>query len=118
MSLSSAAVIGAIISLAMVTSAEAKRRPTIDSPGTCFNAPDADYDCDGTICSCCYEDGPDAGCWICNAGTPADCVWDPKVSSGRRDIVPQLPDTLTISPGENNVPIKPPMKGPAIGPAK
>jgi hypothetical protein len=107
------AVVFALISLTVATSADAGRRPTIDSAGICFNAPGADQDCDGTLCTCCYDEGPDAGCWICNAFTPDDCVFDPKVSS-IKDAVPKRPkltispDTLTTSPV---LPTKPPMKG-------
>ena len=58
-------------------------RPTVDSPSACFGEEKGEVDCDGTLCSCCYNDG----CWICNAGTPADCTWDPAY---RGQSVPQL----------------------------
>jgi hypothetical protein len=119
MRLCSVALVGGIISLMMITAGEARRRPTIDSPGVCFNAPDTDYDCDGTICSCCYDEGPDAGCWICDAG-PGTCVWDPKARAGR---APSTGDTLTISPetpGKGKLPKLPkfnaPLSEPQIAP--
>jgi hypothetical protein len=113
MRLSSTVVLLAILSLAVATTADARRRPTVDSPGVCFGV-EGSYDCDGTLCSCCYDEGPDAGCWICNAGTPDDCVFEPKVSS-RKDAVPKRPDKLTISPDTLTIspalPSKPPVKG-------
>jgi hypothetical protein len=87
------ALVGGIIFLMGMTSGEARKRPTIDSFGVCWNAPDADYDCDGTICTCCYDEGADAGCWVCNADL-TDCDWDPKYSSA----APARGDTLKVSP--------------------
>jgi hypothetical protein len=60
------------------------RRPTVDSPASCFGGA-GDVDCSeggGLICSCCYDDG----CWICDNwfGIPANCVWDDKYSKRGR----------------------------------
>lgn len=56
------------------------RRPTISTAASCMTdyvLDRADWDCDGSICACCYTDG----CWICGANATlgsgfGDCVWE------------------------------------------
>jgi hypothetical protein len=112
MNLSSAAILGVLISLAIVTSADAKRRPTIDTVYKCMHGA-GDKECDGTLCTCCYDEGSDAGCWICDDGPLADnCVFDPKYSNMKGDAGATVPETLTISPDTgSSVPFKRPEKG-------
>ena len=104
----STALMFAVLSLTIITSADARRRPTIDSPGICMDV-DGSYDCDGTICSCCYDEGPDAGCWICDAKAGETCVFDPKYRASLRDVAP-LPNKL-VSPKGAATTVKPLLNG-------
>ena len=65
--------------VAATPSAALERRPTISTAESCVTD-DAfgrsNWDCDGSICSCCYSDG----CWICDGEATGsgfgDCVWE------------------------------------------
>ena len=93
---------GALFTAVAPSFAEAKNRPTVSTVGDCFNDPEIQYDCDGTLCSCCYDDG----CWICNAGTPSDCEWE-----GRYRLRGTTGDRPDISPGK---PPKPKLNVPEL----
>jgi hypothetical protein len=86
-------ILGALSAVVAAPFAEAKPRPTVSTVGDCFNDPDVQYDCDGTLCSCCYDDG----CWICNAGTPSDCEWEGKYFQPGKSSSGKRPE---ISPGK------------------
>ena len=73
--------LAALSALVAATPSEAlQRRPTISDAASCITD-DAfgrsEWECDGSICSCCYSDG----CWICGSDATlgqgfGDCVWE------------------------------------------
>jgi hypothetical protein len=93
--------VAAFLMLLLASPAEAKKRPTVDSPNgdTCFADPTTDRNCnnggEGAICYCCYDDG----CWICgvNPLPGNECVWDdayraqlaPPPATGPMSIAPE-----------------------------
>lgn len=78
----------AILTLVAADPSEAARRPTTDTVDDCMIAnPSGEYGCGGLICSCCYDEGPEKGCWICDDEWN-NCVWDPAYRSGEMQVSP------------------------------
>jgi hypothetical protein len=99
-------ILAAVIAVCFASDlVHAKNRPTVDDPtgADCWLDSDADQDCSGNICSCCYDNG----CWICNnivvhPGSQ-DCHWDPAYRRLLRD-QQRLLNAPSLSPLQPNRP--------------
>jgi hypothetical protein len=107
----------AILALVTATPSEARRRPTIDNIDACTNGA-GDKGCGGAICYCCYDEGPEKGCWICNKDFN-DCVWDPAAKKPQPlgvmphvGVPPAVAPPAAVPPGGPRPLVTPGMKQP------
>lgn len=75
-------------------------RPDYGAYYFCLSDPNADAECEGVLCTCCYTDG----CWICNnvlevpEGTGPDCAWEPAMRIQRGQPSRGIPRLQTLQP--------------------